>query len=88
VPTRWIPSASASARRGRGPGQLRRGRTLAKLLRDLGRRCPGIRFRVIDEQDATRPRIKFFVDRELARSPAAPLAPGAEVLVVAALSGG
>ncbi|MDH5264355.1 MAG: hypothetical protein OEX21_06375 [Betaproteobacteria bacterium] len=43
---------------------------------------------MIDEQDATRPRIKFFVDRELARSPAAPLAPGAEVLVVAALSGG
>jgi sulfur-carrier protein len=64
------------------------GRTLAELLRDLDRRYPGIRFRVVDEQDAIRPHIKFFVDRELARSLAAPLAPGAEVLVVAALSGG
>ena len=46
------------------------------------------RFRVVDEQGAIRPHIKFFVNRELARSLAARLAAGDEVLVVAALSGG
>ena len=64
------------------------GRTLAELLRDLDRRHPGIRFRMVDEQDAIRPHIKFFVNRELARSLDAGLAPADEVLVVAALSGG
>ena len=64
------------------------GSTLAELLADLDRRYPGIRFRVVDEQDAVRPHIKIFVNREQAASLAAPLAPGDEVLVVAALSGG
>ena len=64
------------------------GATLAELLADLDRRFPGIRFRVIDEQDAIRPHIKIFVNRVQARSIAAPLAPADEVLVVAALSGG
>ena len=64
------------------------GRSLAELLHDLDRRFPGLRFRVIDEQDAIRPHIKIFVNRVQARSLAAPLAPADEVLVVAALSGG
>ena len=64
------------------------GATLDELFRDLDRRYPGIRFRVIDEQGAIRPHIKMFVNREQARSVAAPLRPGDEVLVVAALSGG
>ena len=42
------------------------GATLDELLRDLDRRYPGIRFRVIDEQDAIRPHIKIFVNREQA----------------------
>ena len=64
------------------------GGSLAELLADLDRRYPGLRFRVIDEQDAIRPHIKIFVNRVQARSLAAPLAPTDEVLVVAALSGG
>ena len=64
------------------------GKTLAELLRDLDRRFPGIRFRIIDEQDAIRPHIKIFVNREQARSLDLALAPSDEVLVVAALSGG
>ena len=64
------------------------GATLAELLADLDRRFPGIRFRVIDEQDAIRPHIKMFVNREQAPSIALRLAPGDEVLIVAALSGG
>jgi len=64
------------------------GATLAELLADLDRQYPGIRFRVIDEQDAIRPHIKFFLNREMARSLAAGVALGDEVLIVAALSGG
>jgi molybdopterin converting factor small subunit len=64
------------------------GATLAELFDDLDRRYPGLRFRVIDEQDAIRPHIKVFVNRVQAPSIAAPLAPDDEVLVVAALSGG
>ena len=64
------------------------GATLLALLADLDRRYPGIRFRMIDEQDGVRPHIRFFVNREKAASLARALAPGDEVLVVAALSGG
>ena len=64
------------------------GATLAELLADLDRRYPGIRFRVIDEQDAIRPHIKIFVNREQAGGIARSLRPSDEVLVVAALSGG
>jgi sulfur-carrier protein len=64
------------------------GATLGELLADLDRRYPGIRFRVIDEQDAIRPHIKVFVNREQARGLDRALAPRDEVVVVAALSGG
>lgn len=64
------------------------GSTVAELLADLDRRFPGIRFRLIDEQDAVRPHIKIFVNRDLERSLGAPLVPGDELMVVAALSGG
>jgi molybdopterin synthase sulfur carrier subunit len=64
------------------------GATLAELLADLDRRYPGLRFRVIDEQDAIRPHIKIFVNRVQAPTLALGLEPADEVLVVAALSGG
>jgi len=64
------------------------GATLGELLRDLDRRYPGIRFRVVDEQDAIRAHIKIFVNRSQESRLARPLAPDDEVLVVAALSGG
>ena len=65
-----------------------RGATLAQLLCDLDRRYPGLRFRVIDEQDAIRPHIKIFVNRVQVASLDVPLENHDEVLVVAALSGG
>jgi molybdopterin synthase sulfur carrier subunit len=64
------------------------GRTLGQLFDDLDMRYPGLRFRVIDEQDAIRPHIKVFVNRVQAAGLAVPLRLGDEVLVVAALSGG
>jgi molybdopterin converting factor small subunit len=64
------------------------GATLAALLEDLDRRFPGIRFRIVDEQGAVRPHIKIFVNRAQESCLERRLAPGDEVLVVAALSGG
>ena len=40
-----------------------RGATLAELLADLEGRYPGIRFRMIDEQDAIRPGFSKFIGR-------------------------
>ena len=64
------------------------GATLGALLHDLDRRFPGIRFRVVDEQDAIRAHIKIFVNRAQESRLGRPLAADDEVLVVAALSGG
>lgn len=64
------------------------GATLDMLLCDLDRQYPGIRFRMIDEQDKVRAHIKLFVNAELVRSLAAPLTAADEILIVAALSGG
>jgi molybdopterin synthase sulfur carrier subunit len=64
------------------------GATLEALLADLDRRHPGLRFRVVDERGAIRPHIKIFVDGRQAEGLAVPLAPGARVMMVAALSGG
>jgi molybdopterin converting factor small subunit len=64
------------------------GATLAEALADLDRQYPGIAFRVVDEQGAIRPHIKFFVNREMARTLTVRLGAGDEILVVAAVSGG
>jgi len=64
------------------------GATIAELLADLERRYPGLRFRMIDEQDRMRPHIRFFVDGEQVFDLARPLRPGESVQIVQALSGG
>jgi sulfur-carrier protein len=64
------------------------GASLHELLSDLDRQYPGIRFRVIDEQDKMRPHMRFFVNGEQVLDMAHPLQPGDEVQLVQALSGG
>ena len=64
------------------------GATLAELLLDLDRRYPGLRFRVIDEQDRMRRHVRFFVNGEAVRDLARPLRPSDTVQLVQALSGG
>jgi len=64
------------------------GATLAALLIELDQRYPGIRFRMIDEQERMRPHIRFFIGGEQVRDLAQPLNAGDEVLIVQALSGG
>ena len=64
------------------------GATLGAVLDDLDRQYPGIRFRMVSEQDTLRPHVRFFVRGEALFRLAAPLAPDDEVLIVQALSGG
>ncbi len=65
------------------------GATLDALTRDLDRRYPGIRFRIIDEHQRVRRHIKLFVNRDQADDDLnTPLRPGDEIMIVAALSGG
>ena len=64
------------------------GRTVDELLVDLDRRYPGIRFRMIDEQDAIRRHIRIFVNREQVREIDVPLSASDEVQIFQALSGG
>lgn len=64
------------------------GASLAELLEDLDRRYPGIRFRVVDEQDRLRKHVKFFVNREQVGRLDVALAPTDEVHIFQALSGG
>ena len=81
-----IPSPLVSYTKAREVGA--RGSTLDALVRDLDRRYPGLRFRVIDEQDAIRPHIRFFVNGEQARDLKQRLRPTDEVQIVQSLSGG
>jgi molybdopterin synthase sulfur carrier subunit len=64
------------------------GATLGELLADLDRRYPGIRFRMIDEQDRTRRHMRFFVNGTAVFDLALPLSPDDELCIVQALSGG
>ncbi len=64
------------------------GSTLAELLTDLDLKYPGIRFRVIDEQDRVRQHVRIFVDGEVARDLGVALTPASAVQLVGALSGG
>ena len=64
------------------------GATLDALLRDLDRQYPGLRFRVIDEQERMRPHMRFFVNGEQVFDLQHRLEPYYEVHLVQALSGG
>ena len=64
------------------------GTTLGEVLAHLDREFPGLRFRIVDEQDRIRPHIKFFVRGELAPNLAQPVGAGDAVQIVCALSGG
>ena len=64
------------------------GATLSALLIDLDRQYPGIRFRMIDEQDRMRPHIRFFLNGDQTFDLARALRPTDKLMIVQALSGG
>jgi molybdopterin converting factor small subunit len=65
-----------------------RGATLGEVLADLDRQYPGIRFRMVDEQDRLRRHVRFFVRGEPIFALSHPLRGDDELLIVQALSGG
>jgi molybdopterin converting factor small subunit len=64
------------------------GTTLAEVMADLDRRYPGIRFRMVDEQDAIRRHIRVWVNKDEARRLDVPVKESDEVIIFQALSGG
>jgi sulfur-carrier protein len=64
------------------------GATLAAVLDELDRQFPGIRFRMVDEQERMRRHVRFFVNGDQVFDLAQPLHPTDEVVIVQALSGG
>jgi molybdopterin converting factor small subunit len=64
------------------------GQTLAEVLSALDHRYPGLRFRIITEQDRIRPHIRIFVNEEQARNLSIALQPDDQIHIICALSGG
>ena len=64
------------------------GQTLAEVLSALDCRYPGLRFRIITEQDTIRKHMRIFVNGEQVQHLAAPVRPDDHIHIVCALSGG
>ncbi len=64
------------------------GATLGEVLADLDRRHPGLRFRVVDEQERLRPHMRVFVDGRAVHDLDHALDPAQDLAIVMALSGG
>ena len=82
-----VPSALRSYTKGEALIEAD-GVTLHDLLTEVDRRCPGFRFRIVDEQDGIRHHIKIFVNQELASAVSTPLEKGSVIHIICALSGG
>jgi molybdopterin synthase sulfur carrier subunit len=64
------------------------GTTLGEALAALDRKFPGLRFRIITEQDTIRPHIKIFIEQEQISDLTISLRPGDHIHIICALSGG
>ena len=64
------------------------GDTLGAVLDGLEQRFPGLRFRIVDEQERIRPHLRVFVNGRPLFDLNAPLPPTVHVNFVLALSGG
>jgi molybdopterin converting factor small subunit len=64
------------------------GDSLGALFADLDRRYPGIRFRIVDEQDCVRRHMRVFINGEPVKDLGHRLHESDEVCIVQALSGG
>lgn len=64
------------------------GGTLGILLADLDRQFPGIRHRMIDEQEQVRPHMRIFINGEQSFDLNQAVRPGDVLQIIQALSGG
>lgn len=81
-----IPSALRSYTE-RGSAEAT-GATLGELLADLDRQYPGIRFRMVDEQQQIRRHIRIFINGTQEHDLARKLNANDDVIIAQALSGG
>ncbi len=63
-------------------------RSVQELLEVMDDAYPGIRFRMIDEQEVVRRHIRIFINGELTNDLDHPLAPTDTVRIICAISGG
>lgn len=64
------------------------GATLDEALRDLDRQFPGLRFRLVDEQDRVRRHVKVFVNVTPVEALETPVEASDELHILGAMSGG
>lgn len=64
------------------------GATVREALADLDDRYPGMRFRMIDEQDRIRPHIRLYVNTSAVEGLDHPIRQGDTLHLICALSGG
>ena len=64
------------------------GDTLGAVLLELDQRFPGLRFRIIDEQDRIRQHIHIFINKEMAQGLHQSISDADEIRIIGALSGG
>jgi sulfur-carrier protein len=83
----YVPSALRTYTGGKDEVEAS-GATLDEVLRELDRRYPGFRFRIVDEQDAIRPHIKIFINHDQAHDLTLRVRSEDEVSILLALSGG
>ena len=85
--TVYIPGPLRTYTRNRGEVDAAGG-TVEELLRDLDARFPGMRFRMIDEQDRIRQHIRIYINQEEARTVEATVRAGDTIQIICAISGG
>ena len=83
-----IVSSALHAYTGRRASVEAEGRTLEEVTRSLDRSFPGLRYRIVDEQERIRPHIKFFVNGVQTFDLGTPISPSDEVAIIQAFSGG
>jgi molybdopterin synthase sulfur carrier subunit len=64
------------------------GATVDEVLRDLDQRFPGMRFRMVDEQNQVRKHMKLWINDEACRDLSTPVTDADEITIMQALSGG
>lgn len=82
-----IPEALRSYTAGRAEIEAG-GDSLAEILTALDRRYPGIRFRIITEQDTIRPHIRLFLNNRQVHTLTTMVRPDDHLHIICALSGG
>lgn len=65
-----------------------KGATVSEVLDDLDRRFPGIRFRMVDEQNRLRQHMNVWIDEDPVTDLSAAVTATDEITIMQALSGG